>query len=70
MTINREIEKFLAEQDMPPTKFGRLAARDPRLVLDIRNGREIRPAMVSRLQRYMAGYGGSGPDVLHLASQA
>jgi len=69
MNINREIEKFLAEQDMPPTKFGRLAARDPRLVLDIRNGREIRPAMVCRLQRYMSGYGGSGPDVSHGALQ-
>ena len=69
MNINREIEKFLAEQDMPPTKFGRLAARDPRLVLDIRNGREIRPEMIGRLQRYMAGYGGNGPDVSHGALQ-
>ncbi len=68
MNINREIEKFLAKQGMPPTKFGRLAARDPRLVLDIRNGREIRPAMVSRLQRYMAGYG-CEPDVSHVALQ-
>jgi len=69
MNINREIEKFLAEQDMPPTKFGRLAARDPRLVLDIRNGREIRPAMTCRLQRYMAGYSGGGPGISRSALQ-
>ena len=55
MHIHREIEKFLAEQEMPATKFGRLAVKDPRLVLDIRNGREIRPAMAQRLKKFMAG---------------
>ena len=28
----REIERFLKSTGMPPTKFGRLAAQDPRLV--------------------------------------
>ena len=32
----RRIEKFLREFDMPATKFGRLAAHDPRFVLDLR----------------------------------
>ena len=45
MHIKRLIERFLRDQGLPPTKFGRLAARDPRLVLDIRMGREIRPEM-------------------------
>ena len=54
MYINREIEKFLIEQEMPATKFGRLAAHDPRLVLDIRMGREIRPPMIKKLQNFMA----------------
>ena len=31
----RSIEKFLRAHDMPPTKFGRLAAHDPRFVLDL-----------------------------------
>jgi hypothetical protein len=53
MHINRQIEKFLRDQDMPPTKFGRLAVGDPRLVLDIRMGREIRPAMIAKLERFM-----------------
>jgi len=38
---------------MPVTKFGRLAARDPRLVGDLRNGREPRAAMVSRVEHFM-----------------
>ena len=49
MHITRLIERFLREQDLPPTKFGRLAAGDPRLVLDIRMGREIRPEMEVKL---------------------
>lgn len=60
MQINRQIEIFLREQHMPPTKFGRLAARDPRLVLDIRMGREIRPALAARLMQFMAHYRSSG----------
>lgn len=57
MHITRLIERFLRDQDLPPTKFGRLAARDPRLVLDIRMGREIRPEMETKLRHFMATYG-------------
>ena len=53
MHINRLIERFLRETGLPPTKFGRLVARDPRLVRDIRLGREIRPAMESRLRNFI-----------------
>lgn len=49
----RDIEKFLDRTGMPVTKFGRLAARDPRLVGDLRNGREPRAAMVSRVEHFM-----------------
>ena len=38
MHITRLIERFLQDQGLPPRKFGRLAAGDPRLVLDIRMG--------------------------------
>ena len=51
MHINSLVERFLHEQAMPPTVFGRLAARDPRLVLDMRMGRELRPAMVVAEQK-------------------
>ena len=52
----RTIEKFLREQQMPATKFGRLAANDPRLVLDLRMGREPRSAMRSRVEHFMNKY--------------
>ena len=39
---------------MPPTKFGRLAVRDPRLVHDLRNGREPRQSMIDRVEAFIA----------------
>jgi hypothetical protein len=54
MHINRLIERFLCESGLPPSKFGRLVARDPRLVLDMRLGRQIRPAMETKLREFMA----------------
>lgn len=39
----RTIETFLRAHSMPATKFGRLAAHDPRFVLDLRMGRIARP---------------------------
>ncbi|MFN3469633.1 MAG: hypothetical protein ACK4G2_01250 [Novosphingobium sp.] len=49
----RQIEKFLSRTGMPETRFGRLAAHDPRLVGDLRNGREPRSAMVARVEHFM-----------------
>ncbi len=54
----RKIEKFLVSTGMPVTKFGRLAAQDPRLVGDLRNGREPRTAMVHRVEHFMNEFGG------------
>lgn len=56
MQINLQIEAFLQEHMMPATKFGRLAAGDPRLVLDMRNGRKIGHALANRASGFMAGY--------------
>jgi hypothetical protein len=56
MHINRRIERFLREHDMPPTLFGRLAVQDPRLVLDMRMGREIRDTTAARLIEFMECY--------------
>ncbi len=52
----RQVEKFLREFDMPPTRFGRMAVGDPRLVLDMRGGREIRTDMANRINGFMVGY--------------
>ncbi|QIG81098.1 hypothetical protein [Stakelama tenebrarum] len=54
MTVLRKVEQYLRRTEMPETKFGRLAVRDPRLVRDLRNGREPRPPMVARIEAFIA----------------
>lgn len=54
--INQQVEQFLRKNSMTPTKFGRLAVRDPRLVLDMRMGREIRPEMTQKLEYFMDSF--------------
>lgn len=53
MSLLVEIEKHLRECAIPPTAFGREAARDPRLVFDLRKGREPGVAMAARVRNYM-----------------
>lgn len=50
------IERFLRETGMPWTKFGRLAAHDPRFVQDLRNGRTPRDATAKRTEHFMNTY--------------
>jgi len=52
----RQIEKFLGETGMAWTKFGRLAAHDPRFVEDLRNGRMPRPETSARIKKFMSSY--------------
>ena len=52
----RQIERFLRETGMPWTKFGRLAAHDPRFVGDLRNGRTPRPETEKRVELFMNTY--------------
>ena len=52
----RDIERFLERTGLPPTKFGRLAVADPRLVFDLRNGREPRPPLRSRVEHFMNNF--------------
>ena len=53
----RQIEIFLRETGMAWTKFGRLAAHDPRFVQDLRNGRVPRPETQSRVEAFMRTFG-------------
>lgn len=53
MTLLRRIERYLRRTGIRPTTFGRNAARDPRLVFDIRRGREPRPTLARRLGAYL-----------------
>ena len=52
----RKIEVFLRHTGMPVTKFGRLATRDPRFVIDLRNGRMPRSRMERRVEHFMNRY--------------
>jgi hypothetical protein len=60
MHFNRLIEHFLREHRLPPTKFGRLAMCDPRLVSDMRNGRQIREETRARIEAFMLAYQETG----------
>jgi len=61
----RSIEKFLRKYDMPATKFGRLAAHDPRFVLDLRMGRIPRQATQLRIEAFMSDYIADLPEPAH-----
>lgn len=50
------INQFLQRHGMKPARFGRLAAHDPRLVPDLRAGREPGGAMEARCRAFMTGY--------------
>lgn len=52
----RQIERFLRQTDMPWTRFGRLAAHDPRFVSDLRNGRLPRARTAARVEGFMTAY--------------
>ena len=62
----RSINTFLRRHHMAPTHFGRLAAGDPRLVFDLRDGREPGGAMEARCHAFMTGYE-KGKEAAHVA---
>ncbi|MGY2732688.1 hypothetical protein [Sphingomonas sp. UYP23] len=54
MSVLQKIDRYLKASAMPPTTFGRLAVRDPRLVRDLRCGREPGTRMVRRIEAFLA----------------
>lgn len=50
------IDRYLKTSLMPETKFGRLAVNDPRLVSDLRKGREPGPEMIARVTAFIEGH--------------
>ncbi len=56
----RKIEHFLRQTGMPATRFGRLAANDPRFVSDLRNGRTPRAALEKNIEHFMNKYRENG----------
>jgi hypothetical protein len=53
MHLLRRIERHLRASGTTPTRFGRDAVRDPRLVFDLRNGREMRAPLATRVSAYL-----------------
>ena len=54
MAVLATINRFLKDTNMAPTRFGRLCVNDPRLVEDIRRGREPRARTVARIEAFIA----------------
>ena len=54
MELLEQVERYLAQTNVPPSRFGRQAVGDPRLVADLRSGRTLRRGTRERLQNYLA----------------
>ena len=50
MSLLHRINRYLDATKMPPTRFGRIAVNDPRLVGDLRRGRELRERTRARVE--------------------
>ena len=51
--ILRQVELYLRRSGMSATTFGRRVARDPRLVHDLRRGRELGERLRLRVQAFI-----------------
>jgi hypothetical protein len=49
----RRIERYLYVSRTSPTTFGREAVRDPKLVFDLRRGRQARRPLTARVEAYL-----------------
>jgi hypothetical protein len=54
MTLLHAIETCLRRTDLPASRFGRNAVRDPRLVHDLRRGRQPGASLEKRVRAYIA----------------
>ena len=50
MPLLSRIDRYLKIRRMPPTRFGRETVGDPNLVLEMRDGRQLRPQTVRRIE--------------------
>ncbi len=55
MSVLIKINRYLRATGMPVSKFGRLAVNDPRLVHDLKRGREPGPTIVARVEAFIDG---------------
>ena len=57
------IETYLRRTGTKPTEFGRMAAGDPSLVLNLRRGRSPRSCTVDRVLSYIRSNGSPGARI-------
>lgn len=48
------VSDALDRHSIPPSRFGRMAVKDPAFVTDLRNEREVRPALEQRIRAFIA----------------
>ncbi|RHW17854.1 hypothetical protein D1610_04860 [Sphingomonas gilva] len=58
MALLREIQGYIRSTGMKPTVFGRAAVNDPRLVTDLKRGREPGARLSARVRAFIAAEGG------------
>lgn len=63
--LSQRIDRFLRARRMTPTRFGREAMGDPNFLLDLRDGRELRPATVRKVESWLDAH---EPDHFRAAS--
>lgn len=56
MYLLRTIEVYLRRTGMTPTRFGRDAVQDPRLIHDMKRGREPGRAMTERVLAFIESH--------------
>lgn len=49
-----EVDRFMRRTGVSSTRFGRDVAGDPRLVFDLRRGRQVRDDLTARARAWMA----------------
>ena len=54
MSLLTIVERHLRKRAIPPSRFGRDVAGDPRFVFDLRRGREPRAATAARVRAFIA----------------
>jgi hypothetical protein len=62
MSLLHAIETCLRLTQLPPSRFGRESVKDPRLVHDLRRGRQPGPAMERRVRIHIAATIAALPD--------
>jgi len=55
VSLLARINRYLVESGIPPTRFGRMAVNDPRLVGDLQRGRRVGGSVIRRVESVISG---------------